>query len=229
MNKLEDYRSSTDYREILRILQKASTEKANYLWQSHALNKTIFPIQFIEIDFISREVLVNFNSNNRPIDSQLPLYVKLDHRSSVFKVNHFRQNQASITFSLPEMIKTLELRTYPRHLFKPAQDKFVTLRSSSRTSAKESGSELKVRVMDISERGLGLVISEKNGIFLKNNRILKITGLHDDSLYEPISAEVIYVNSEVDPRFLIKKQKSLKVGLKVSTSFPDKNYERFLL
>lgn len=228
MSILEHYRSSTEYREILRILQKATTDQENFLWQAHALSKTVIPVQYIEIDFIQREVLVTFNSEHHRVDHELPLYVKLGYRSSVFKITEFRQNQNSIYFSFPELIKTLELRKVPRHNFKAAQDKFVTLRSSVTGPMRDTGSELKVRAMDISENGLGLVVSEQNRNFLKNNRILWVTGLQDQSLHYPVLAEVVYINSEVDPKFIIKKQKSLKVGLKVSGVFPDNIYNSFV-
>lgn len=221
----DNYRTSTEYREILRILQKATTLQDNILWQSHALGKTIIPIQYIEIDFISREVLVNFNSEHHRLDTELPLYVKLDYRKSVFKISKFRQNQNSLSFSFPELIKTQELRFYPRHTFTIAQEKFVTLRSSA---AKENGSELKVRAVDISETGLGLIVTEHNRSFLKNNRILWITGLQDSNLEKPVLAEIVYMNSELDPKFVVKKQKSLKVGLKLSGYFPELTYRRFL-
>lgn len=225
MMNFDNYRTSTEYREILRILQKATTLQDNILWQSHALSKTIVPVRYIEIDFIAREVLVNFNSEHHRIDNELPLFVKLGYRTSVFKISKFRQTQNTLSFSFPDLIKTEELRTYPRHTFKVAQDKFVTLRSST---AKENGSELKVRAIDISETGLGLVVSEQNRSFLKNNRILWITGLQDTSLEKPVLAEIVYMNSEIDPKYIIKKQKSLKVGLKISEFFPDTVYNRFL-
>jgi len=226
MTNLENYRSSTEYREILRILQKATTLQDNFLWQSHALGKTVIPAQYIEIDFIAREVLVSFSSEHHHIDPELPVYVKLGYRTSVFKVSEYRQGQNTLRFSFPDLIKTQELRFYPRHTFRAAQDKFVTLRSSTYG---ESGSELKVRAMDISEKGLGLVVSEQNRNFLKNNRILWVTGLQDSNLQNAVLAEVVYINSEVDPKFVIKKQKSLKVGLKVSGAFPEDIYNRFLL
>lgn len=224
MTSLENYRSSTEYREILRILQKATTLQENFLWQSHTVGRTIIPIQFLEIDFISREVLVNFNSEHYRLDAELPLYVKLDYRMSVFKVTDFRQVNNSIHFAFPEMIKTQELRHFPRHSFTPHQDKFVTIRSSGR----DGGNELKVRAMDISQFGLGLVVSEQNRNFLKNNRILWITGLQDIALENPVLAEIVYMNSEIDPKFISKKQKSLKVGLKISGTFPEKIFARFL-
>jgi hypothetical protein len=223
----EQYRSSTEYREILRILQKATNLQENFLWQSHALGKTVIPIQYLEIDFIAREVLVNFNAEHYRLDPDLPIYVKLDYRTSVFKVTEYRHGQSHLHFSFPELIKTQELRQFPRHTFRPNEDKFVTLRSSS-PNMRDGGGELKVRAMDVSQLGLGLVVSEQNRNFLKNNRILWITGLQDQTLEMPILAEVIYINAEVDPKFVSKKQKSLKVGLKISGVFPEPVYRSFL-
>ena len=87
---------------------------------------------------------------------------------------------------------------------------------------------MKVRAMDVSDTGLGLVVSEQNRNFLKNNRILWVTGLQESELAQPVLAEVVYMNSEVDPKFVIKKQKSLKVGLKISGNFSEDIYTRFV-
>lgn len=229
MTDLGNYRSSREYREILRLLQRSTTLEDNLLWQPHALGKTIIPLQYLEIDFIAREVIASYSTEFYHLDSQLPIYVKLGYRTSVFKVTHFRQGTNSLTFPFPDLIKTQELRGVPRHTFRPTQEKYVMLRSSTPHGQLESGSELKVRAMDISPQGLGLIVSEQNRNFLKNNRFLWITGLQDTNFSQPLLAEVVYINSEVDPKFVTRKQKLLKVGLKVSDFFPKETYERFLL
>lgn len=227
MTNLETYRSSTEYREILRILQKSTTAHDNFLWQSHVMGKTIIPIQYIEIDFISREVMVTFSQEHYRLDPELPIYAKLEYRTSVFKISDYRQSQGILHFSFPELVKTQELRKHPRLSFTPNQEKFVTLKSSATSLRGDTGNELKVRAMDVSEYGLGLVVSEQNRNFLKNNRILWITGLQDQTFDHPVLAEVVYMNSEVDPKYISKKQKSLKVGLKVSGVFPELIYRSF--
>jgi hypothetical protein len=228
MTNLEHYRSSREYREILRILQKSTTLQDNILWQSHPHGKHIIPVQFLEIDFIAREVLINFDEDQYQIDPSLPLYIKLGYRMTVFKIVQFRQNQNALNFSFPELVKTQESRNFPRHTFSPAQDKFVILKSSLTGHFHELGSELKVRVMDVSEKGLGLIVSEQNRNFIKHNRVLWISDLHENVLEEPIVAEVAYMNAEVDSKFQVKKQRSLKVGLSLSVSFPEHVYNRFL-
>jgi hypothetical protein len=221
MTLLDNYRSSTEYREILRILQRSSAKADNLLWQTSDSGKTIIPVAHMEIDFVSREVVVTFDKNSFVVNENCPLYVKLDYRTSVFKVDDFRQLGNTVQFTFPQLIKTQELRDKPRHLFKPAQDRFGGVKSFS-------GSELKVRIMDISQQGLGLIVSEQNRTFFKNNKILWITSLQGEPLDNPILGEVIYINSEVDPKFQMRKQKDIKVGIRLSDKFLAENLNQFL-
>lgn len=227
MSRLDNYRSCLDYREILRILQKASSLQENILWQSHGQQKTVVPIHHFEIDFVTREVVVFFDSNFFQLDPNLTLYVKLDYRTSVFKVSSFRQMQNSLHFSFPKEMKTLELRTFARHQFLPNDDRIVALKPSI-TGNRDPGNELKVRVLDVSQFGMGLLVSEQNRSYLKNNRILWITRLADKDLVYPILSEVVYINNEVDTKYQLKKVKELKVGLKLSSAFPDEVYQEFV-
>ncbi|MFP5384667.1 MAG: hypothetical protein ACLGHN_01215 [Bacteriovoracia bacterium] len=228
MDTIDKYRSSSDYREILRILQKSTTQQENFLWQTDSEgNRNIIPIHHFEIDFVAREVVIYFDSEKFQIRKDLSLYVKLDYKTSVFKVSDFRVGQNSIHFAFPYLIKTLELRSFPRHRFLPNNDHTITIKPSL-TGGRES-SELQVRLIDISRYGAGLVISELNRSFLKNNRILWVTRLGEERLQHPVLAEVVYINSEVDPRFQTRKQKELKVGLKLSGIFPKDVYSKFIL
>lgn len=228
MALLENYRSSNDYREILRILQKASSLQENFLWQTHSMGRTIIPISHFEIDFVGREVVMVFDPRRFKLDPELPLYVKLDYHSSVFKVMDFRQIGDAIHFTFPEELKTLELRDTKRHVFLPNEEKAVSLKPSLPGKNSDNAPELFFRTVDISTNGLGLLVSEANRSFLKNNRILWITRLGDESLKEFLLAEVVYINSDVDPKYQVKKQKILKVGLKVSGTFNPTIYHRFI-
>ena len=228
MLNLENYRSSTDYREILRILQKASSEQENLIWQSHALGRNVISLQHFEIDFVTREVVIYFDTQRYIIDTQLPIYVKLGYRTSVFKVSEYRPGQNSIHFSFPVEIKTQELRGKNRHQFTPGDDRSVIIKPSLTNLNRDSGHELKVRVMDVSENGMGLIVSEHNRSFLKNNRILWVTQLQGVPLEYPILVEVVYINNEIDSKFLNRKAKELKVGIKLSDSFPQNVYQQFI-
>lgn len=227
MGTLDHYRSSMDYREILRILQKSTTLQENFIWQSSSAGKNIIPIHHFEIDFVAREVVIYFDALKFTLDKSLTLYVKLDYHTSVFKVADFREGQNSLHFAFPQEIKTLELRTHDRHQFLPNQDATIGLKPTL-SGAREGASELNVRVLDASPQGLGLIVSEQNRSFLKNNRILWVTMIGEDKLDYPILGEVVYMNNEVEPRYLSRKQKELKVGLKLSAPLPAKLYNKFI-
>lgn len=228
MSIAENYRSSHDYREILRILQKASSLQENFLWQTHAVGRVVIPIQHFEIDFVTREVVVSFDHHRFHVDPELPIYVKLDYRTTVFKVSSYREGADGVHFSFPQEMKTLELRAFPRHQFHPNQEQTVALKPSL-AGNRDQGHELQVRVLDISPTGIGLIISEHNRSFLKNNRILWVTQLGSHKLGHPVLAEVVYMNNEVDLKFSGRRQKELKVGLKLSGFFPEDIYQSFLI
>lgn len=225
---LKKYRSCSEYKEILRILQKATSQQDNLAWQSHTSSKNIVPIHHFEIDFVSREIVISYDHQNFKLNSSLPLYVKLDYRTSVFKIPEYRVKQNTIHFSFPLEIKTEELRFNPRVTFTPEVEKYISIRPAMSSVKRESTSELNVRVIDVSPVGLGLLISESNRLFVKSNRILWITKLNEVELATPILAEVIYINSEFDPKYSKRKQKDFKVGLKLSSPIQDEDYARFV-
>lgn len=228
MLNLESYRSSTDYREILRILQKASSMQENFLWQTGPLGRKIIPIHHFEIDFVAREVVIYFDSKRYMVEEELPLYVKLDYRTSVFKATTYRRSQNSVHFAFPTELKTQELRSKPRHQFAPDKIQSISLKPSLNSLRKDAGHELTVRAFDISEDGIGLIVSEQNRSYLKNNRILWVTRLMDQVLEYPVLAEVVYINNDVDPKYQTKRLKELKVGIKLSGVFPTDLYQKFI-
>ena len=213
---LENYRSSTEYREILRILQKASTHPENFLWQSFGLKKHIVPIHHFEIDFVSREVVALYSSHHHQIQHDLPLFVKLDYRTSVFKVSHFLTRVDSVHFNFPDHIKTQEMRKEPRWALPTELERLVQLRPSVSGSTQDLFAHLEARVYDYSASGLGLIVPEEKRSFLKNNRILWLTHLHHLPLTNPLLAEVVYLGQDTQDSIKGKKSKDLKLGLKLS-------------
>jgi hypothetical protein len=227
---LEDkYRSCTDYREILRIFQKSSTMVDNFLWQTSEEGKNIIRPQHLEIDFVSKGITVYYDAWKYKVNSQLPLYVKLEHRNSVFKVNEFQVRQYSIHFSFPDMIKTIDLRSVPRIVLNPDRENYVTLRPTLTPLTQDVANEIRIRLVDVSRQGIGMMISENNRHFLKNNRFLWVMEMNGQRLDDPILAEVVYLTSEGIDQHRSKtrgKVRELKAGLKLSGEFPMEFFER---
>lgn len=226
MNIAERYRTSTDYKEILRILQRSTTETDNFLWQPTESGKNILKITHFEIDFVGREVVVHLERTQSKLLEGKPLYMKLEHRGSVFKIPKFYISQSAIRFAFPEIVKALEFRGTPRVTLDLSQEKVVSFRPT--LSVGQEASDLQVRVSDISEQGVGLIVSEHNRQYLKFNRILWLTRLGDQSLEFPILAEVVYMNSDLDPKLQRRRMKELKVGVKLSGHLPPEPYQKFI-
>lgn len=215
-----NYRSSTDFKEILRVLQKSTTCEETFLWQPLNGHKLIAPIQFLEIDFISREVIIIFDNDKYAFNLNLPIYVNLAHSKSAFKISEIRQSpQGALHFPFPDLIKMPELRSSTRRTLIGLK-KFVSLRSFMFNAATDVLHEQRVRVIDISEGGMAVVVPVKERNFLKNNRILWISAMDDVALKDPILAEVVYISTEVDQNFQPPKEKSLRVGIKLSNFLP---------
>jgi hypothetical protein len=222
---LDKYRSTSEFREILRILQKASSLQDNLMWQSAPQGRNLIPIHHFEIDFVAREVVIFYNTKQYRPDPKWPLYLKLDYRTSIFKIVEFRMGAESVSFTFPTEIQTRELRHALRHQLTTQREKYVILRPV----AKGESTELKVRAQDVSPYGLGLVISEQNRSFIKNNRILWVTKLQDQVLPEALLGEVVYINSEVESKSPGKRIKELKVGLKLSEQIPQQALDTFIM
>lgn len=216
---LETYRDCSNYREILRIVQKSSYLPGNLIWQSRPQGKLVIEATHLEIDFVSRGIAFSYDTQKYNLDPNLPLYVKLEHRSSVFKVKEFAVGINSLVFSFPETLKTLELRSEPRFEFDEGE-KEIALKPSLNLLNSDSGNEIKVRLMDLSKSGAGLLISENNRSFIKKNKFLWLTEIDGHRMYDPILAEVVYAKSDDEGKMHKRKERALRVGLKLSSKIP---------
>lgn len=79
------------------------------MWQSLTSGrKLIVPIDYFEIDFVTREVVVFYDKTSFKLLENLPLYIKLNYQMSIFKVTHFKQELDSIHLEFPKIMKTLD-------------------------------------------------------------------------------------------------------------------------
>lgn len=223
----KQYRTSQDFKEVLRILQRSTSLPDNILWQSFETNKNIIPIDHFEIDFVTRGVVVFYKSADFKLNPRLPFFVKLDYKTTVFKVVDYNIQKHCIHFSFPSSVKTLELRSDPRHIVPPQLHRNVNLRPAvvSDSSAQQ---EIEAKVFDLSTRGVGLVVSENAYYFFKKNRILWLTHLGSARLEEPLLSEVRYINNDLDLNFQKSKPTYLKVGLHLSSALPKENILTFI-
>ena len=95
---LEVYIITTSPEEIFEVLGLASAKKQSILWQSKSSHKVVFQFDIVELDIPNKKIIVNYNASSELIDPNLPIYVKLHFRETLFKgmVLDFDTNKLSV-------------------------------------------------------------------------------------------------------------------------------------
>jgi len=225
MNLIDKYRSTNDHKEILRILQRSECGTENFLWQNQNEKKIIIPIFRMEIDFISREVVVEYDQTKQILEDY-PIFVKLDFKQSIFKVTDFIIKKNVLHFTFPLHVKAVEMRSSDRITFDINDERTIKLKAPSQL--KQGSQGLFVRVLDVSKTGMGLMISESGRTYFKNNPKLLLTSLGDQELEGPVMIETVYINSEVPQKYRYRKGQELKVGIRFITPILEQDLLNFL-
>jgi HD-GYP domain-containing protein (c-di-GMP phosphodiesterase class II) len=221
---MQNYRTSNNKEEILAILEKSNESKTNILWQSLANHREVYEIELIDADELKGEVKFFINNANKVDVSQFA-FLKLHHRDSVFKGNIKSISNNQIVMNIPEEIKTTELREIARYEFSPLEDKHVVLKVMNDYN-KESFASIKVKIKDISVRGIGLLVSDKNNPFFLPGRFIRIESLGRVKMNED-EGEVVYCQ-RYRYRAEGKLIRAYRVGIKMREQFTQRVVDAFL-
>lgn len=207
---LAKYRDTSDYREILRLFQRSSDQEGNILWQNINGKRRVLAVNHLEIDFVSREVVV-YLDQPQEVDANHPLYFKLACNDTIFKHDQYLVQQDSLSFKFPNTLKTWELRSSERFMLDPNEEYSVVLSTAPQG---EVAQQMKVRLHDFSASGLGLSISEVNKHLVKNTKQFWVYAINEYRLAQPLAAKVAHVSSEAQSRkyrFGLELQKGLPI------------------
>jgi hypothetical protein len=214
------YRTSFDFDEILKILELSRIEGKNLLWQSILDERKITEIDEISFDLKARRVSVVCKENAELLDAKKDVYVKLAYKETVFKGKILKFRDKRVIISIPEEIKTQELRTYPR-IRLSLEDEFAAQFSPfGPHSLLSATARINVRIVDISENGLGLIVSDKNRRLFKIGNDFWLAQIGEVSLPNKIIAKVVY-NKAI-------KKSEFRVGVRLSASIPFGVFSAFL-
>lgn len=213
---LNNYRTTTNYKEISKLISDIKNIKESFLWQNTSGKRYIFEIEDIQLNERFMSFATKVNRKMFPyFNSLTETYCKLTHRDTVFKVSVINSVDNTVTFNIPSEVKTLELRRSPRQKFKPSEGKFVTIQVESELLASATQA-LKFQVIDVSETGISLVMSDKNIKYFESSSIFNATTLMDHELVVRQSMELVYYQ-----KFKFKSRGKItsayRVGLKFHT------------
>lgn len=184
------------------------------IWQTgSSQERGVFQIVQIQMDSVHDKVIFRTNSLS-PVEQGFPIFVRLRYRNIVFKLEHneFKAVGDKLICSIPKDVKALAMRTSERYVLPFELDVSLSIKRFART-VKEVTPELEVRMIDISEHGIGILISGMNKEFLRPYDHFWIRGIDHKALNREIFGTVLYVA----PKGYFLKRQDVRVGLSLST------------
>lgn len=215
MSVAHKYRSTRSWKEIIKVVQKSSGMEGNFLWQTNSTERVILSISEIEVFPELNVIKLSLESSDK-LNLYDESYLKLSFRDSVFKVTIFKVegNQASIL--VPDEIKAKELRENSRTKFKPKDEKMVTM-SLSIDLTRSSQASLQLQVIDLSETGMSIVVSDQNLELIHSASRFVLDKLGESQLTFKVPVQLIYSH-----RLRYRYRKAIIRGNRVGFKFLDK-------
>jgi hypothetical protein len=219
------YAISTDIDEIKEVIKKSTNQNDNIIWQTRSNKRNVFDIQEASVDNLRKIIKFKLIGEVHKIDPTITIYTKLSHRNTIFKGSIIGQRDGYLFVSIPDEVKLEELREFPRFTFDSLQDKMATL---SMESELVSGSmfNLKVKLADISLKGMGIIVSYPNAELLKNNEIF-LSELGKHQFDTNIKANIMY-NKHFSYRKDGKNIKCMKMGVNLEDSISQNVIDTFI-
>ncbi len=205
---MEKFRIIHEKKEILELLTNSVTDGyRGEIWQTLKNKRNHYQIKNIIDDEINN--IIVFESDQK-LDFNISedVYIRIYHRNLIFKLEKgaYVCARKKIASPYPDTAKAIESRGLTRINLPNEMDIRVSLKSLG-----ESAIGLRVKLIDISRGGLGIIISETNSEFLKRNKTFKILNINEIELTGHNEVAVSYLKK--------KKNGTYKSGLILKNPF----------
>ncbi len=196
--------------QIISAIKKASPFGGD-IWQSHTLGRHIFPIMQIYSDGPQDKISFKSFSINE-LNKSTAIFIRLYYRNLIFRLNpsDYQIMDDIIICDYPKSARALEIRNYQRYILPFDSNTSISIKRMVR-SVRDLGRDLEVRILDVSEKGFGLIISGLNRDYLQLKDHLWIKSVDQMKLQTQIFGEVTYIA----PKGYYLKRGEVRVGLKL--------------
>jgi len=143
-----------------------------------------------------------------------PLYVRLNYRNLIFRLQpgEFKVNGDKISCIYPVEARALEERPGgDRYVLPFNSDISLSVKRMERTM-REMTYEMELRIIDVSSKGFGILISGHNREYFRKNDHFWLKAIDQKALRTPILGSVCYVA----PKGYYLKRGDVRVGLSLS-------------
>jgi hypothetical protein len=201
--------------QIITLIEKAELFGGD-MWQSSSTSKNgrhISQIIQISNELKSDRVILRTPSIVQ-VNPDQPIYIRLNYRNIIFRLKpgDFKVSGDKISCRYPTEARALEERAGgTRYVLPFNADISLSLKRMERTM-REMTYEMELRIIDVSRRGFGILISGHNREYLKKNDHFWLYAVDQKQLRTPILGSVCYVA----PKGYYLKRGDVRVGLSLS-------------
>ena len=178
------------------------------IWQVGAEQKrTVFHFTQLEFDSFHEKIILKSTSLSQ-VEQGYPIFIRLHYRNIVFRLEceQFQVIGNKLICSIPKEVRALAIRPTDRYVLPFDLDMSISIQRFAR-SIKEMTPGLEVRLIDVSESGIGIMISGSNKDFLRPCDHFWIKEIDHKTLDRDIFGTVLYVTP---------KKQDVRVGLSLS-------------
>lgn len=151
----------------------------------------------------------------------LPIYIRLNYRNLIFRMmpGEFKVLGDRVYCQYPHHARAFEERPGERYVLPVEANLSLSLKRLEKTM-REMTFEMELRIIDVSERGFGIIISGHNRDYFKKHDSFWLKAVDHRSLSSEILGTVRYVA----PKSYLKKG-NVRVGLFLQSPLPFDTFE----
>lgn len=209
--------------QIITVIEKAALFGGD-IWQNQPNQQGRHLSQIIQILVDIKTDLVVFRTPTVvEVDPNKPIYVRLSYRNLIFRLfpGEFKVNGDKITCHYPVEARALEERKGERYVLPFNSDLSLSLKRVERT-IRETTYEMEIRIIDVSEKGFGILISGQNKDYFKKNDHFWLRSIDHKPLRHHILGTVCYVA----PKGYYLKRGDVRVGLSLQMPLAQETFEK---
>jgi hypothetical protein len=208
---------------IISVIEKASLYGGD-MWQSRPgeeNGRSLSQIIQIQNDLKFDKVIFRTPSIFQ-VDPTRPIFVRLSYRNLIFRLlpGEFHVVGDRVYCHYPREARALEERKGDRYVLPINSEISLSLKRLEK-SMREMTYEMELRIIDVSERGFGILISNQNRDYFRKYDHFWLKAVDHRSLHSEILGSVCYVA----PRGYYLKRGDVRVGLSLQAPLPQETFE----
>lgn len=198
--------------EITSTLQKASLFGGKVA-QPTPTTRVITPIKQIEIDHYGT-MFIELQEET-PFEEGRPVLVNLNYRNISFHLDPKKYSMEGrvLVSQIPKDARAIKIRDNERYAF-PLTSEVKTF--IHRIERRGGDSDFSASLVDVSSRGLGLMLNNPDHDIITKNDHIWIKTINSHSLEKPIFGTIVYTYTKQ-----FKDSQDIKAGVSLETELPE--------